>query len=177
MGGIRTRVTRAPLAELDVVDVLGDRRVLAADRAGRVAAYCHLVDRRPERVQQKEPALQRVADPEQELERLVRLQRPDDPGQDAEHAALGAARRELGRGRGWGRGSVARALAGVEDGHLALEAVDRAVHHRDVVPDRRVVDEVAGVRAVDDHVPAVAEDALDVLGREPLLVRSHVHVR
>src|SRR5437879_3417259 len=35
----------------------------------------------------------------------------------------------------------------------------------------------AGIRAVDDHVPAVREDALDVLGRQPLLVRDDLHVR
>ena len=37
--------------------------------------------------------------PSAELERLARLERADDARQDAEHAALGAARRELGRRR------------------------------------------------------------------------------
>ena len=95
------------------------------------------------------------------------------PGQDAEHAALGAARCELRRRRGGEEAAVARALTRVEDRDLALEAVDRAVHDGDPVPDGRVVDEVAGrevVGAVDDHVPALAEDPLDVLGRQPLLV-------
>ena len=57
---------------------------------------------------------------------------------------------------------------------------DRAVHDRDAVPDRGVVHEVAGrevVRTVDDHVPAVGEDPLDVLRGEPLLERHHPHVR
>ena len=47
------------------------------------------------------------------------------------------------------------------------------------MPDRRVVDEVPRrevVGAVDDHVPAVGEDALDVLGRQPLLVRLDLDV-
>ena len=67
----------------------------------------------------------------------------------------------------------------VEDSDLALEAVDRAVDDGDPVPDGRVVDEIAGgevVGAVDDHVPAFAEDPLDVLGREPLLVGLDVDV-
>ena len=54
------------------------------------------------------------------------------------------------------------------------------MHDGDPVPDRGVVDEVAGgevVGAVDDHVPALAEDALDVLGGEPLLVGLDVDVR
>src|SRR3954463_7680138 len=47
------------------------------------------------------------------------------------------------------------------------------------MPDRGVVDEVAGrevVGAVDDHVPAVAEDPLDVLRGELLLVGLHLDV-
>jgi hypothetical protein len=55
------------LAELDVVDVLGDRRMLPADRAARIALDRDLIDRRPERVEQQQPALERVADPEYEL--------------------------------------------------------------------------------------------------------------
>ena len=46
------------------------------------------------------------------------------------------------------------------------------MHDRDAVPDGGVVHEVAGrevVGAVDDHVPAVGEDPLDVLGVEALL--------
>ena len=98
---------------------------------------------------------------------------PTMPGQDAEHAALGAARSELRRRRGGVEAAVAGPDVRMEDRDLALEAVDRAVDDRDVVPDRGVVDEVARgevVGAVDDHVPAVGEDALDVLGGEALLV-------
>ena len=97
---------------------------------------------------------------------------PITPGQHAEHAALGAARRELRRRRLREQAAVARALVRLEDGDLALEAVDRAVDDGDAVPDRRVVQQVARrevVGAVDDHVPALAEDPVDVLGGEPLL--------
>ena len=117
--------------------------------------------------------------PSDELQRLVRLERADDPGQHAEDAALGAARRQLGRRRGGEEAAVARAVAGLEHGHLALEAVDRAVDERDVVPDRRVVQQVARrevVGAVDDHVPALAEDAVDVLRGDPLVVGDDLDV-
>ena len=62
---------------------------------------------------------------------------------------------------------------------LALEAVDRAVHDGDVVEHGGVVDEIARrevVGAVDDHVPAVGEDAVDVLGGEALLVGHDLDV-
>ena len=163
---------RAALAELDVVDVLGDRRRLAADRAGGVAAELDLGEGGRERVEEEQTADERVADPERELDRLVRLERADDPRQDAEHAALGAARRQLGRRRLREQAAVAGALMRLEDGDLALEAEDRAVDDRDAVPHRGVVQEVAGrevVGAVDDHVPALGEDAVDVLGRQSLL--------
>ena len=87
-------------------------------------------------------------------------------------AQLGAS---SGGGGGGVEAAVARPVARVEDGDLALEAVDRAVHDRDAVPDGGVVDEVARrevVGAVDDHVPAVREDPLDVLRVEPLLERA-----
>ena len=105
---------------------------------------------------------------------------PTMPGQHAEHAALGARRRQLDGRRLREEAAVARAVVRLEDGHLALEAVDRAVDDRDAAPDRRVVDEVAGrevVGAVDDQVPAVVEDPVDVLGGEALAVGDDVDVR
>ena len=91
------------VAELDVVDVLGDRRVVAADRALGVAAHGDLVERRSERVEEQEPAGERVAALEDELQRLVRLDRADDPRQDAEDAAFGAARARAPGGGGCGK--------------------------------------------------------------------------
>ena len=91
---------------------------------------------------------------------------------------------QLGASSGGGgvgeEAAVARALARLEDRHLALEPVDRAVDDRDVVPDGRVVEQVARgevVGAVHDHVPAVAEDAVDVLLQgQPLLVGHDLDV-
>ena len=148
---------------------------VAADRAVGAALDLHLVELGRERVEEQQPADERLADPGRELDRLVRLQRADDARQHAEHAALGARRRELGRRRLREEAAVARAFVRLEDGDLALEAVDRAVHDRDAAPHRRVVHEVAGrevVGAVDDQVPAVVEDAVDVLGGEALAVRD-----
>src|SRR5919108_619918 len=80
---------------------------------------------------------ERLADAEEQLQRFVRLQRPDDAGQHAEHACLGARRRELRWRRCWKEAPVAGApLVGVgraararlEDGELSFEPVDRAVH-------------------------------------------------
>ena len=174
--GRHQRAAHRRVAELDVVDVLGDRRVVAADRAVGVAAHRDLVERRPERVEEEQSPGERVAAAEDELERLVRLERADDPGQHAEDAALRAARRELGRRRLREEAAVARAARrGVEHRDLALEAEDRAVHDRDAAPHGGVVHEVARrevVGAVDDDVPAVAEDAVDVLRGEPLLERD-----
>ena len=84
--------------ELDVVDVLGDRRRLAADRALRILAERDLRERRCQCVEQEQPAREPVADAERELERLVRLERPDDPRQHAQDAALA----QLGASSGGG---------------------------------------------------------------------------
>ena len=89
-------------------------------------------------------------------------------------------RRSSVRARGRGereQAAVARpARARLEHGHLALKAEDRSVDEWDPVPHGGVIDEVARgevVRAVDDYVPALAEDALDVLRRQPLREDSH----
>ena len=66
--------------------------------------------------------------PSRSLIASVGLQRAHDPGQHAEHAALGARRRELGRRRLREEAAVARALVRLEDRELALEAEDRGVH-------------------------------------------------
>ena len=67
--GMRTRLTsrRAGVsarAKLDVVDVLRDRRVLAADWAVGIAPERDLRERPGERVEHQEAADERLADPE-----------------------------------------------------------------------------------------------------------------
>src|SRR3546814_8996321 len=62
---------------------------------------------------------ERVADVEQELQHLVRLEHAHDPGHDAEDAGHGAAWRELG----WWRGGVEAAVA------RALERLERSEEH------------------------------------------------
>src|SRR5581483_2673493 len=103
-------------------------RMLAADRAVGVAAEGYLAELCGECVEEQKPSRQRLADLERELQRLVGLERADDAGQHAEHSALGAARRELGRRRLREQAAVAGALVRLEDRHLALEAVDGSVH-------------------------------------------------
>src|SRR6476620_7882143 len=173
-------VRRPPAAELDIVHVLGDGGAVATDRAVRVAAKIDLAELGRQRVEEEQPPDQRLADPEAELQRLARLERADDARQDTEHAALCAAGRELRGRRLREQTAVARPLMRLEHGRLPLEPVDRAVHQRNVVPDRGVVDQVSGrevVGAVDDHVPPVGEDPLDVLGREPLDIGDDLDVR
>src|SRR5438128_11053082 len=81
-GGHLRRMLRLPLrrrrAEALVVDVLGDGGGLAADRALRSAAQLDLAERGLERVEQEVTTDERLADPEEQLDGLVRLQRPDD---------------------------------------------------------------------------------------------------
>src|SRR5579885_1162464 len=73
-------------AELHVVDVLGDGWVISAHRAVRATLDVHLVELRRQRVEEQKASDERLADPGRELDRLVRLQRPDDARQHAEHA-------------------------------------------------------------------------------------------
>ena len=99
--------------------------------------------------------VERLADSEDELERLGRLNRADDSREHAEHAALGAARNESRRRRLAEEAAIARGVLGREHGRLSLEAIDAAVHVRLAEQHARVVHEVARleiVGAVDDDV-------------------------
>ena len=74
-----------------------------------VAADGDLVERAGQRVVEEQASDERLADPEHQLERLGALDRADHAREDAEHPALGAARRELGRRRLRKKAAVTRA--------------------------------------------------------------------
>ena len=145
----------ADAAELLVVDQLGHGRMRAADRAVGVLAQLQLAEAHPQRVVDQEPADQRLAGAEDQLDRLGRLDRADDAGQHAEHAAFGAARHQSGRRRLGIQAAVARAVLGREHRCLALEPEDAAVDVRLAEQHARVVHEIARrevVGAVEDDV-------------------------
>ena len=128
-----------------------------ADRAVRVAAELELGELGLEGIEQEQPTRERVADPEQDLERLVRLEQAEDARDDAQDAGHGAAGRELGRRRRRVQAAVARPLERDEGRQLALEPEHRGVDDRDAGRDRGVVEDVAGlerVGAVEDDVVA-----------------------
>ena len=81
--------------------------LFAADRAVRVAPQLELGELRLERIEQHEPAGERIADAEQHLERLVGLEQAQDARDDAEDTGHGAAGCELG----WRRGRIEAAVA------------------------------------------------------------------
>src|ERR1700712_3597687 len=101
---------RSARAEAFVVDVLGDGRVLAADRAGLVLAQLERAEGHLERVVHQEATNQRVALAEDQLEHLGGLHDADDARQDAQYASLGAGRREVRRRRLRVEAAVAGAL-------------------------------------------------------------------
>ncbi len=144
-------------AELLVVDELADRRLRPADRAFRVLADLHLAEGHVERVVEQEPADQRVARAQDQLDGLGRLHDADQARQDPQHAPLRAVGHQVRRRRLRVEASVARPVRRVEHRRLAVEPEDRAVHVRLAQHHARVVDQVPRrevVRAVDDDVVA-----------------------
>src|SRR5947207_3212985 len=118
-----------------VLVVLGehDRRTVATCRAVGIAPHLVVAERLLEGIVREQPAAEGFSDVEQELDRLERLDRSDDAGQHAEHAGLGARRRELRRRRLGQEAPVARSVVRIEDGDLSLEPEDRSVHDRDAL--------------------------------------------
>ena len=147
-------------AELVVVDQLGDGRMRAADRAVGILAQLQRAEVHAQRVDQQQAADQRLADAEDQLDDLGRLDDADEAGQNAEHATLRAGGNEPGRRRLRVEAAIARAFLGGEDAGLSFEAEDGAVGVGLADQDAGVVDEVARlevVGAVGDDV-VVLED-------------------
>ncbi len=139
---------------------LRDRRMDAADRAVRILRQLQVSEAHRERVVDEEPADERRADPEDQLERFGRLDGADDARQHAEDAGLGATGHEAGR-RGLGmQAAIAGAARRREHGRLPFEAEDAAPRVRLAEHHARVVHEVARgkiVGAVHDDVERVDE--------------------
>src|SRR6187431_1672058 len=104
-----------------------DRRVLAAERALRVATQLDLAEAHAEGVVGEQTPDQRLTDAEQQLDRLGGLYYSDDAWEHAQDAGLASAGDEAGRRRRRIEAAIARALVGGEDARHALELEDRAV--------------------------------------------------
>src|SRR5216684_3067300 len=132
-----------------------------------------------ERVIDHQPPDQRVADPGDDLDRLVDLDGPDRGAEHAEDSALGARGHHARRRRFRVQAAVARAVLGPEDAGLSVEPVDRSPDVGLAEQHARVVDQVAGgevVGAVHDQVVGL-EHLHRVVGVQPLFVHDHVHQR
>src|SRR5256886_2400320 len=165
-------------AERLVVDQPGDGRVGPAHRAVRLFRSLELAELQLEGVEQDETPDQRLTHAQNQLDGLHRLNRPDDPGQHAEHTAFRAGRHEPRRRRLRVEAAVTGALCRVKHGGLAFEAEDRSVHVGLAEQHARVVHEVARrevVRPVRDDVE-VANDVERIVRRQPRLERLHAYI-
>src|SRR2546430_6528354 len=97
----------------------------ATHRAIGILFQLQLPELELQRVEQDQASDERLARPEDELDRLHRLDRADDAGEDAEHAAFSARGHESRRGRLRVEAAVAWTPPGVEHRGLALESEDR----------------------------------------------------
>src|SRR5580658_1335338 len=127
----------------------------AAERALRIFAQLEFAEAHGERVEEQQTAHERFTDADDELQRLGRLNRADDSGKHAEHAAFGARGDEARRRRLWIQAAIAGAIGITEDGYLAFEAENGAVNIGFSEEDARVVNEIARgeiIGAVHDEV-------------------------
>ena len=86
----RRRRGGSDAAEDLVVDEALDRRIDPAHRAVRILAQLHLAESHRPGIEQKQAIDERLAVVKEQLDRLGRLDRADDPGQHAQHTTLGA---------------------------------------------------------------------------------------
>src|SRR5690554_5205665 len=170
---IRRAITNAPLAHAEalVIDVFGHARVLAADDALLILSKAELPESHLERVVLKQSPDEGLTLSEDDLDRLGRLDHADHAREDTEDAGLRAARGEMRRGRLGIEAAIAGPLLGPEGCDLPIEAEDRAVDDGDILPNARIVHEIARrevVEPVHDHIPALIKDPIDVFAGESL---------
>ncbi len=126
-----------------VVDVVGDRGVIAADGAVFVATELEGAELHLKRVVLQQTSDEGVAALENDFHRFGGLKGANGARKNTENTGFGARRREV-RGRRLGvQAAVARSLARPERRHLAVKAEDRTMNDGNVFPHARVVDEVA----------------------------------
>ena len=153
--------------------------MVAANRAFRVAPQLELAELHLQRVEVHQPAQQRHADADDQLDGLNGLHHADHARQHAQYAAL-RARRHHARRRRFGEHASVTWAAQMRREHrrLTLEAEDRPVDVRLLLEDAHVVGQVARgeiIRAVDDDVVRFG-DLPGVLAGEQRVVQIDLHV-
>jgi hypothetical protein len=101
-----------------------------ADRAIGILAQLEFAELHAQRVDQQQASDQRLAFAENQLDHFGGLHHADQPGQNAQHSALGAGRNQSRRRRLGIQAAIARAIFGGEDAGLAFEAENRSVNIR-----------------------------------------------
>src|ERR1044072_7991296 len=170
---------RRHAAKLFVIDQFLDRRLLAADRTLRILPQLELAELHRPRIKQQQTIDQQILRAENDLDRLVRLNRADNARQHAEHATFRARGHEPGRRRLRIKTAITRTLLGPEYAGLPLESEDRTIDVWLATQHTRVVHKIARgkvVSAIDDDV-VVAEEPQRVMTRETRLVRFNLDVR
>src|SRR6266545_4829265 len=157
---------------------IADGRMLATDRALRIALQLHFAEAHAEGVVREEPPNERLADAEENLHRFRRLHHSDYAWEHAQDTRLASGGDEAGRGRCRIETAVAGPLVRGEDRGHALELEDGAVDVGLAREIAGVIDEVAGVeivRPVDDEI-VVLDDVHHVVHVDACGQLDHLHV-
>src|SRR6267378_5255961 len=146
--------------EFVVVNELGDGAMRTAYRAVRIFPQLEFTELHSQCVEKQQAPCEIFAGAEDELDGFHRLNRADDSRQHAKHTALGARWHKPWRRRFGIQAAVAWSIGHPENGDLAFESKDRAVHVGLAEKNTGVVHEIARrkiVRAVHDDVEIFEE--------------------
>src|SRR5436309_11463662 len=113
-----------------VIDQLRHAGMLTAHRAVGIFLQREVAKLHAPPVEHHEAADQRLAKPDDQLDRFQCLQRPDNSRQDAKHAAIGARGHEIGWRWFRVKTPVAGSLFRVKHRDLSVEPENRTVHVR-----------------------------------------------
>src|SRR5258705_1339425 len=150
----------AHAAEFVVVNQLMDGAIFSAHRAIGILAQLQLAELHAERIEKQQAAGKAIPSAKNQFDGFHRLDRTNNSRQHAEYAAFSAGRNQPRRRRFRIQAAIAGTIGHAENGGLAFEAKNRAVHVGLAEQDASIVHEIAGrkiVRAVDDDIEVLEE--------------------
>src|SRR5581483_453483 len=152
--------------------------MLATGRAVGIAEEPQLTELASQGIIGHQAAYQRISKLEQQLDGLGCLKQTNRARKHAQHASFGAARCQRGRRRLGIEAAIAWPIIGLEHSDLTLKAEDAAMHHRLILKNGSVVEQIARrevVGTVEDHI-IISDDAPDIGLVQSLQIGNHVDI-
>ena len=160
-------------AELLIIEILrcGNGRVITTERAAAVMLYRQQMRPESQCIHRQQFPRKMLADADDQLQRFICLDAPDDAGQGTDGSAFRTGGNQPGRRRFRINAPKTGAVPVTQDAHLAFKLIDGAENERNAGQHAGIIDKISGfivIRAVDHKI--IAFDQLQGIFRGELCI-------